>query len=54
MFEHGRCVVKAGSDALAVAMREIMVPGQLESLVGDLSTSVQWLKLARSTSLITC
>lgn len=30
-----KCVVKAGSDALAVAMLEIMVPGQLESLVGD-------------------
>ena len=30
-----KCVAKAGSDALAVAMLEIMVPGQLESLVGD-------------------
>ena len=30
-----KCVTKAGSDALAVAMLEIMVPGQLESLVGD-------------------
>ena len=30
-----KCVVKAGSAALAVAMNEIMVPGQLESLVGD-------------------